>query len=646
MRTALLALLALATVAACHHDDSPAPVQQSTRKEITPPHWNGDCDPLVPYHCGFPFPTNAQTVDDASTKTGKRVQLKAGSLPMHNGKQTDPSAWSDHDGFSPNQNIVTLLPYATTTGLPSQDTIPLSVTKDSPTILMDATTGELVPHFAELDVAGKNTDDQTFMIRPVVRLKDATRYVVAIRHVVDPDGAQIPPSPAFQALRDGGASNEPSIEARRALYGDIFGILSKNGIAKNDLQIAWDFTTASRDNITREMIAMRDDALKTVGDQGPEYVIDSVEDNPNEFIMKRIHAKMTVPLYLDKADPPSKLVRDDKGLPKQNGTAQFEVLIHIPNAAKTQSCALLQNGHGLLGSKTEGQNGYLAKRAQDGCFVAFSVDLVGFASADQTVVSDQMVGDIGTFKNTVDRQHQGVLNSLLAMRMMKGRFVNEPSIQFDGHSAIDPSKGAFYRGDSQGGIFGATYMALSTDVTRGVLGEPGAPYSMLLHRSEDFGPFFFLLTTVYEDEYDIELALGLTQMLWDHTEPGGFINGINADPFPGTPKHDVLLSVAIGDHQVTPLGAHIIARAVGAKNLTPVNRSVYGIPEAAGPINGSAMVEYDFHLPEAPKEDMPATKGDDPHDMVRELAPCMAQEKAWFFEGVIKNECDGKCDPT
>ena len=60
------------------------------------------------------------------------------------------------------------------------------------------------------------------------------------------------------------------------------------------------------------------------------------------------------------------------------------------------------------------------------------------------------------------------------MHLMKGKFAKDPAIQFEGHSAIDPTR-AYWRGDSQGGIFGATYMAISTEVTRGVLGEPGAP---------------------------------------------------------------------------------------------------------------------------------------------------------------------------
>ncbi|MGZ3447973.1 MAG: hypothetical protein ACXVEF_00150 [Polyangiales bacterium] len=645
MRLPFLAF-ALSLLACSSKDSSTAPATTPKRAAIEPPVWNADCDVLVPEHCGFPFPSNTALIDDATTKTGKRVKLKQGALPLHNGVPTDPKTWDDHDGFSPNQTLITLIPYATTAGLPTQDDIGKSITKDSPTIVMDAATGELIPHFSELDVTGKSGDDKTFMIRPVVRLKSATRYIVAIRHVLDPDGATIPASPAFTALRDGTPLD--AIESRRAAYQDIFGILDKNGIGKSDLQIAWDFTTASRENITSAMVKMRDEALATVGAEGPTYTISKVEDAPNEYIWKRITAKMTVPLYLEQgATAPTKMTRNPDGTPKQNGTAEFEVLIHVPNAAKDKPCALLQQGHGLLGEKTEGQNGVLAKRAQDGCFVAFAVDLVGMAHDDQTAVSDAVVKDIGTFKDAVDRQHQGLLNSLLAMRMMKTRFVTEPLIQNGGHSAIDPTR-CFYRGDSQGGIFGSTYMALSTDVTRGVLGEPGAPYSLLLHRSEDFGPFFFLLGTVYQDAYDLDIVLGLVQMMWDRTEPGGYIDAINASPLPGTPKHDVLIHAALGDHQVTPLGAHVIARAVGAKSVSPALRPIFGIQEATPPFMGSAIVEWDFPsalADQTPKENVPPTKGEDPHDMVRDTLPAEQQEIDFLLNGTVVQHCDGKCDP-
>ena len=251
-----------------------------------------DCDPLVPTQCGFPFPSSVYLADDPTTPTGKRVAIGATTLPRYGaGPHIDASLWNDSDGFSPGQPALVHLPGATVTGLPSQDTIAASIDPSSPTILLDADTGELVPHFAERDESIPTEDDaeRTLMIRPVVRLDDARRYIVAIRRVVDAGGAPIEPSPAFRALRDGEASCDPSVVARRDLYADIFARLEQAGVPRGDLQIAWDYTTASRANNTSRLLYMRDDALAKVGADGPAYVIDRVEDNPNPHVRRQAH---------------------------------------------------------------------------------------------------------------------------------------------------------------------------------------------------------------------------------------------------------------------------------------------------------------------------------------------------------------------
>ncbi len=239
-------------------------------------------------------------------------------------------------------------------------------------------------------------------------------------------------------------------------------------------------------------------------------------------------------------------------------------------------------------------------------YVAFGVDFIGMAEDDLQSVTNAIGGDIGAFRQCVDRQHQGMINSLLAMRMMRGSFAKDPEVTFNGKSVIDTSVG-YYRGDSQGGIFGTSYMALSTDVTRGLLGEPGMSYNLLLNRSKDFDPFFEGMKIIYSSGRDIQLALGLVQMLWDRTEPDGYAPYINENMLPNTPKHEVLIHTAIGDQQVTPLGAHVIARAIHAKNLKPVNRTIFGIPDTDGPFTGSGMVEFNFGLLEVPKTNTPPT---------------------------------------
>jgi hypothetical protein len=634
------------------------------------PKWNADCDPLVPYHCGFPFPSNTQLKDDPTSPTKKRVNFAAGVLPLHSKKATDPTAWSYADGFSPGMNLTTVLPYATSTGLADENHLADSITTSSPTIILDTSTGQLVPHIAELDVQGAKKQDElgfwntAFMLRPVVRLKDSTRYIVAIRHVVDDKGTQLDPSPEFKNLREGTPSSEKSIEARRDLYKDIFAKLEAAGIKTADLQLAWDFSTASKENNTQDMIAYRDAAIVAFkADEPTIYTIDKVTDDPNTHIKRRIEGTVTVPCFLDNCalGTPNHPVlphinRGTDGKPKQNGTYALHFQVQIPQSLVKAGAApgpVLGQGHGLLGDKEEGQNGYFAADADLYGMVTVVTDLQGMASEDHDAaygdaVTETLTGDIGTWKSMVDRQHMGLVNELLVMKMMKGAFSKDAKVTeltADKHSPIDTTT-SYYRGDSQGGIFGTTYMSISTDVTRGILGEPGGSYSMILYRSEDFGPFFFLLGLQYADSLDVNVALGLVQMLWDRTEPDGYMPYISENMLPGTPKHNVLLNCAIGDHQVSTLGAHVIARAIGAKNLKPTNREIFQIPSADGPFTGNGITEVNFNLPPVPLGNEPMTAGEDPHDKVRQMMPIMLEEQEFLKNGNVKNFCGGACTGT
>ena len=524
-----------------------------------------------------------------------------------------------------------------------------------------------------------------------MRLADATRYIVAIRHVVDGTGAALPPTPVFQALRDGTSSCDPSVALRRSLYADIFARLDKAGIEKDDLQLAWDYTTASHANNTRWFLKIRDEALTQVGDPGPSYKLFpaaaagttpagpscnnlTVGDNPAQtsalspseigsghcsqdsppsaggHIWRRLFGLMTVPLYTTGPNPGSTLNFGPDGMPAQNGTAQYEFEVQIPMSATKAPGAPLQNGHGLLGNKTEGEDAYLAEIDDQGDYVSVAVDLVGFSHDDDlnNAVANLLVENTAGFKDLIGRQHQGLLNELLSMRLMNA-LAKDPATFYNGVPTIDPSR-RYYRGDSQGGIFGTTYMAISTDVTRGVLGEPGAPYSLLLNRSADFAPFFLVIQSVFRNSRDIQMLLGLFQMMWDRTEPDGYVAYITQDPLPNTPSHNVLIHDAIGDYQVTPLGAHFIARTVGAKALLPPAREIYGITDAASPVAGNAIVEWDFGLTPAPKTNIPP--GDlcpagasplcgDPHDQLRIQPSSIQQEIQFFNTGTTVSTCGG-----
>jgi len=109
-------------------------------------------------------------------------------------------------------------------------------------------------------------------------------------------------SDAFAALRDGTDSDDYDVERRRDLYEQvIFPTLEEDGLARDELQLAWDFVVGSKEGITGRMVHIRDDALERIGD-GPAYTIDEVVDfseEQNADTARRIYGTMTAPLYTE-----------------------------------------------------------------------------------------------------------------------------------------------------------------------------------------------------------------------------------------------------------------------------------------------------------------------------------------------------------
>lgn len=669
-----------------------------------------DCDPIGGF-CGLPFPSNVYLKIDPTRKsaTGMRLEFGAETLPKTHKKNTgdggtteyplDPSLFYGFDGFSPASAPMIYFEDATAEGLPTPLDLAASVDPSSPSILLNADTGKLVPHWVDLDaLEPKDQATPALIMHPAVLLTNRAHYIVAYRHIKKGSGGEVEPSPVFKALRGDGDSKDPSVASRVCLYDDIFKTLDKAGIKKDDLQVAWDFTVGSKESITDPLVKVRDAALAAVGADGPEYTVKFVKAdatsacagpsspagcvctetsapqgcieenphlNPNPHIWQRIVLTMKAPLFLDSAtfdtaaNPPEAvpaLQWDDQGNPKQNGTMDVDVLVQIPNSVKTAGKhGLLQNGHGLFGDKGEGQNGYMAVMCDDYHYIELAVDFFGFSQDDPVIALQGLTARPEILPGFFARQIQGHVNQLVAMRLMMGRIARNGVKDPNGNVLVDPawidSELRFYRGDSQGGIMGGTYMTISTDVTRGFLGEPGTPYAVLLNRSTDSLPYHTLLLGAYPDGRAAQLMWQLIQLNWDRTEPSGFVPFMSEDTLPNTPAHHVLMHDALGDHQVTTLGAHIMARAVGAKLLesndpaNPVVRDVYGLEHAAAPLQDtSAIVEWDFALPPEVLTNSPSSAGCDPHDRVRVTTPAYEQQDKFFRTGTIDWFCDGVCN--
>ena len=653
---ALLLAAVLTAASGCSDGGSSSP---KTPEELGIDLTNADrCDPLVPERCLLPLPNDFYTVADDSLPNGRRIEFAAESLPANTkGVHVDPTAWRRNDGFSPGSAVLAFLPGVDLAASRTAriDDIGRSLDDDSPTVVIDLLFGTRVPHWVELD-QNAPAGEQTLIVRAAVNYLDGHRYAVAFRHLLDASGKELEPSPAFRAYRDGQRTTDAAFEARRAHLDEVFDALESAGVARDELQLAFDFTIASTEGLTGRMIHMRDDAFARLGDAAPSFTVDQVEENVRPEIMRRITGTYRVPSYLTgDGSPGSSLAYGADGLPAYQGkdlVAPFQCV--FPPAAFTDGppSRIAVYGHGLLGDYGEVNSSIVREMSARHDVSYCGTNAIGMAEEDIGNAA-KILGDLSTFNTLADRLQQGLLNAVFL-----GRLIHHPS-GFASSTAFQRADGTplfdrdqlYYDGNSQGAILGGALVAIAQDWTRGVLAEAGMNYSFLLQRSVDFDDYKLIFAPAYPDPYDQLVGIQIIQMLWDRGETDGYANHLTRDPLPGTPAHTILLLGAIGDHQVSEYSLQVEARTIGAAGHVPYaapDRTTngdkgFGIePIPSYPWSGSAYFLFDTGSPLSPLVNLPSREGHDPHDDTPRI-PAAQDLKSGFLQpnGVVVDVCNG-----
>ena len=612
-----------------------------------------DCDPLDEGLCAFPFPSSFYMKENAETQTGWQMDFSAAALPINaNGVVPEATYLNERDGFSPLSPILTFIPDVSLDGVIGHDDLDGYLATDALTVILDADTGEKIPHFVELDMSHEQEDRRALILRPVEPMEWGHHYIVGIRGLKDTSGQRITPSNAFKALRDDSYTKNYDIEYRRRTFDNLlFPALEQAGFPRSELQLAWDFVVASKEATIGKAIWMRDDLLRRLPEGGPSYQLVNVEEftrQENEHVAKRLYGTMTVPYYTTSPEEGVLLSRDEQGNPQYVGETERDFTVVVPHSLfeQNKSGAILQYGHGLMGSQSEVTSDYLEAMADRYGYVLLASDWSGMSRADLNDIIVMLVDEIDHFSIIPERCQQGFIELIAAERLLAGALSRDPELLMtdsngETQSVVDVDKRFFY-GNSQGGILGTSYLALTPFVQRGVLGVSGAPYSLLLPRSIDFTAYFMIFKTMYPDYLEITLWLGLLQTLWDSGGPSGYLDSIRKQPIEGNSPKDVLIQAAIGDAQVTTLGAHIQARGIGAGLLANPVRPIWGIEELNDGAQASGIVEWDYGLTE-PFISTPPDAETDPHGRVRQERAAQDQIHSFLQTGALYNTCDGVC---
>lgn len=646
--------------------DTAEPDASDTTGDTTSPFPpEGPCDPLDPSHCLLPFPSSLYLEADPTRETGFTLEFGAALPRNSDGRPVDPTAYRRLDGFGVGTPLIVSFPNLDTAGLATEYNTDPSLALDAEILWFEVTGTGLTrfPYFIDKDLQDTDPASRLLIVRPAAIMKEATRYIVAFRGLKNTSGTAYPKSPAFAALLSGATSSDPALAARQSNFDDIFSRLGAAGVDPTTLQLAWDFTTASCDALHGKMLHMLDDAMDEVGEDGPELTDIVVEELEHEHWALEIRGNFRVPHYMKE----EKFIRSDelgwvfnlpgndpKALPVQNGTAVAPFWARIPKSAltlvdgKSAPHGLVMYGHGQNGLGTQVRGGFNARIANENNLIFFATDMWGMSENDVGGIID-MLSDMSGFPRLSDRLHQGIINHALLARAFKARFADLTEVSSRG-IAIDPSR-LFYSGISQGGIYGAVFVAVSPDLQRGHLGVPGNNYSYLLARSRNFAPFFLGLAGFYQERWQQVVLLQVIQQLWEGADPVSYMRHLSAEPFPNQGANHVLLAPAKGDVQVAVTSNEWLARSgIGIPVLAPydVTRTMpSGAETATYPHTGSGIVLYDFGNP-WPDESVnlpPTSEARDPHGDPRNNAAHNRQLVHFLETGEIIDVCSDDGTP-
>jgi hypothetical protein len=624
------------------------------------------CDPFDRVACLLPWP------NDYFVKDGHLALTNAQMPKSSDGKPIAARDYNWSDGFSPGQIIVTLVPGLDLkrSGAAPVTDVGRSLKKRQPIVVIDAKTGKRQLIWSELNAVPERDQDRTLNIHPGVGWREGHRYIVALRNLKRADGSTIEAPRAFRIYRDGLPGGGRAVKRRRAHMRDIFDRLDSAGVNPGELYLAWDFTVASRQGLTKRLLSIRDRSFAALGDRNlrdlkvngdpPGFTVTDTRDVAG--IGRRVAGTVAVPCWLDQAGcpPGARFKLDKRGLPVRSpgNVQQARFVCIVPNTSATTPARPLLFGHGLFQDASAVDS--IALLAQVSNAVICGTDFSGMSNEDLPNAG-MVSADLSRFPTMADRLQQGILNFMFLGRAMihPQGFSSHP--EFAGR--INTER-LFYAGASLGGIIGGALTSVATDFDRSALIVPGLRFSLLLTRSTQFPTFGRILYSKYPDPIEQSLVNSMIQLLWDRGEANGYAWHMVRDPLPNTPKKTVLLHEAFGDHQVANVATETEARLLGARLRTPAldpGRSrdkvpFYGIKAIPRyPWKGNALTVFDIGplrppgcsgtacsgTPPAPVGNLPPDVGVDPHPLTALELPAVFEFMDFLkVDGAFVDHCD------
>ncbi len=430
--------------------------------------------------------------------------------------------------------------------------------------LVDLTSGEVHPSFAELDAI----DQDVLLVRPLRVLPEGHDIAVVV-------GSQALERPeAFQLLLEG-----ERLPEWQAHYQSVLADGAKAlGVGESEIGLVWDFPVEDGSLHLRTL-------SENTHPTGSYTWLDEDTTNLPPGVFKQVTGTFEVDDWL--VDD-TRFELDADGVPQVQGTRQAHLFVHVPESVRGKELGtvpVLIFGHGLLQSP----EGFLADKDDPSNFVEL------FNRMEVIVVSTQWRGlcrddladvvwvanDMGRLPEVTDRLGQGVANTLALMELIQdGPLMDDPA--FEGLANPDQ---LLYYGVSLGGILGAVTLAQTDRIDHAVLHVGGGAWSMTFPRSANWEDFEGLVEGGISSSADRQLLYAMMQLYWDPVDSVSYGQKLEG--------RSVLLQMSVNDDEVTNMGTIMLAESADWPSL---GGAVPGMPPVQAPTVGPVIASYDAEL--------------------------------------------------
>ncbi len=635
------------TVAAC--GESTRTTADAALADAQPDAGPRVCNPVGgSWDCFLPYPSNAYLVPDPSLPSGSRVQIpESARVRDSESRVVDLHRYHSSDGFSASGGILVKVPVAIDSSLfvtPYGDPTP-STLPGSSTLIIDTVTGARIAHFTEIDPRARADADRSLTLRPFRRLDAAKRYVVALQGIRSSTGTLIDPPAEFADLRERRVTSRAPQALHDRYETDVFPVLDRAGVSRSALTLAWDFTTSTDENLTRDLLDVRAQTLASIEAGTPSIRVVTVARNVSVKIALRVELAVRVPLFTRTDIPLSPLNRDDAGRVTPRGTTEIRVDVTVPPSVLNASdpAPVIHFGHGFFGSHFEAAESFMAELSDTHGVVLIATDWSGMSIVDSINIAAALATDASTGMNFVDRIHQGIANFMFVAALGQTAVPQLAELQHDGRPLLDRDRFYFY-GISQGQILGTTFLAMSPHIRRAALSVGGACFNLMMFRSRNFQEFLDVLDVRFSTPLDVQKFVMMTQEVFDRIDPVTYASRVISRPLTGSPEKRVLIQLGIGDAQVPNIASALALRELGVPTLRPSRAEFAFIDGVDSPANSSAATWFDFGVTPLPGiTPMIPSAETAAHEAVRRLPNAQRQMLDFFQTGTITHPCTGPC---